>query len=441
MATALYSRRVCTPSGLQPATVTFDEQAIVAVSPGVRRPEAKDLGDRVLAPGLVDTHVHINEPGRTEWEGFATATRAAALGGVTTLADMPLNSLPVTTSVDAVAQKVAAAQGKLWVDVALWGGVVPGNTPELAPMSQMGIRGFKCFLCDSGIDEFPAASRQDLLQAMPVLRAAGRPLLVHAELELPLQQAADGDARDYATYLHSRPKEWEDAAVAMMVELAEQTGCPVHIVHLSSSGALACLRAAKARGVPITAETCPHYLCLRSEDIPPGATEFKCAPPIREGANRDALWAALADGTLDFVVTDHSPCIPGLKLPDEGDFLRAWGGIASLQLGLASVWTEARRRGHSLSQVLDWMSAAPARLLGLPLGVLAPGRRADLVSWDPEAAWTVDPHQLAHRHPVTPYAGQRFSGRVHDVWLRGRQVVSEGEIAPVPHGALLLEDL
>lgn len=439
MPTRLHSRRVLTPSGLRPATVTIDRDRITAVDPGPAPADAQDLGERVLMPGVVDTHVHVNEPGRTEWEGFETATKAAALGGVTTLADMPLNSLPVTTTLDALGAKVAAAQGKLWVDVALWGGVVPGNTPELAPMARAGARGFKCFLCDSGIPEFPQSREADLLAAMPVLRDVDRPLLVHAELELPLREAAAGDARDYATYLHSRPPEWEDAAVAMMVDLCERTGCRVHIVHLSSAGALPALRAAKARGLPITAETCPHYLCLRAEDVPRGATEFKCAPPIREGANRDALWAALADGTLDFVVTDHSPCVPGLKLPEEGDFLRAWGGIASLQLGLASVWTEARRRGYTLAQVARWMSAAPAGLVGLPLGQLVPGARADLVAWDPDAAWTVEPHALAHRHPVTPYAGRRLDGRVHHVWLRGEPVVTDGQLAAAPAGHLLLE--
>ncbi len=441
MSLRLHSHRVLTPAGLGPATVTVDGERVRSVEAGPPTGDVVDLGDLVLMPGIVDTHVHVNEPGRTEWEGFETATRAAALGGVTTLADMPLNSLPVTTSLDALAAKVAAARGKLHVDVALWGGVVPGNTAELAPMARAGARGFKCFLCDSGIPEFPQAREADLLDAMPALREAGRPLLVHAELELPLREAVAGDAREYATYLHSRPPEWEDAAVAMMVDLCERTGCRVHIVHLSSAGALAALRAAKARRLPITAETCPHYLCLRAEDVPPGATEFKCAPPIREGANRDALWAALADGTLDFVVTDHSPCVPGLKLPEEGDFLRAWGGIASLQLGLASVWTEARRRGFSIPQVARWMSAAPAALVGLPLGRLVPGARADLVAWDPDAAWTVDPHALAHRHPVTPYAGRRLDGRVQHVWLRGAPIVTDGRRAETPTGRLLLEDL
>ena len=430
MPLALHSRRVLTPAGLRPATVLVDAGAITAVLDHPT-PDALDLGDRVLMPGIVDTHVHVNEPGRADWEGWETATAAAALGGVTTLADMPLNSLPVTTTLGALHAKHAAMAGKLRVDCALWGGVVPGNTPELAPMVAAGVRGFKAFLCPSGIDEFPQATARDLRLAMPALRALGVPLLAHAELELPLSAAAaarvqDGDARDYATYLHSRPPEWEDAAVALLVDLCRETGCPVHVVHLSSAGALAAVRQAKAEGLPFTAETCPHYLCLRAEDVPPGATEFKCAPPIRGAANRERLWAALADGTLDFVVTDHSPCVPGLKLPAEGDFLRAWGGIASLQLGLASVFTEARARGFGIPALSRWMTAGPARLLGWRHGQLAPGMRADLVAWDPGAAWTVDPRALAHKNPITPYAGRRLDGRVTDVWLRGGRIVEDG---------------
>ena len=435
--TTLCSQRVLLPDGLRPASVHIDDGRIVAVGPFG---EGRDLGASVLAPSLVDTHVHVNEPGRTEWEGFATATAAAALGGVTALADMPLNSLPVTTTLDALEAKIASTTGKLRVDVALWGGVIPGNTTELGPMVRRGVRGFKCFTCPSGIDEFPQCGEPELLEAMPVLRDLGVPLLAHAELELPLREAAAGDAREYATYLHSRPPEWEDAAVAMLIDLCRRTGCPVHIVHLSSAGALPLLRAAKAEGLPITAETCPHYLCLRAEDVPVGATEFKCAPPIREGANRDALWAALADGTLDFVVTDHSPCIPGLKLPEEGDFMRAWGGIASLQLGLASVHTEARQRGVGLERLHAWMSSGPRSLLGLPGGAIVTGAPADLVAWQPEADFTVDPKALAHRNPITPYAGRRLSGRVRDVWLRGTPIVSDGRLNGPPVGRLLLSE-
>lgn len=435
---SLYSRHVLGPGGPTPGRVVIDGERIVRFDPA-DRPAAgdTDLGGLWLMPGIVDTHVHINEPGRTEWEGFVTATTAAALGGVTTLADMPLNSDPVTTSLAALEAKIAAARGKLRVDCALWGGVVPGNTPELKPMVERGIRGFKCFTCHSGIDDFPQVEEKDLLTAMPALRALDRPLLVHAELELPLRAAADGDARDYRTYLHSRPPEWEDAAVAMMIDLCRRTGCRVHIVHLSSAGALPLLKAAKAEGLPITAETCPHYLCLTAEDIPPGATEYKCAPPIREGANRDALWAALDAGIVDFVVTDHSPCIPSLKLPEAGDFMQAWGGIASLQLGLASVATEARRRGFDLGRVSRWMTAGPAALLGWQHGALAAGERADLVAWDPDERFEVIGEKLAHRHPTTPYAGRTLSGAVHHVWLRGQAIVRDGALVGDPIGRLI----
>mgnify|MGYP001563545576 FL=1 len=367
----LSSRRVLVEDRLVPAAVTIEAGRIVAVS---AHGEGEDLGDLVLMPGLVDAHVHVNEPGRTAWEGFASATRAAAAGGVTTLVDMPLNSIPVTTTVRALHEKVEAARGQLAVDVAFWGGVVPGNTGELAPMARAGARGFKCFLCHSGIDDFPRSERADLERAMPVLRNAGRPLLVHAELEDELL-AVDGNPREYATYLHSRPKAWEDRAVAMVVELVRATGCRAHIVHLSSSTALPIVAAAKAEGLPITAETCPHYLCLRAEEVPDGDTTYKCAPPVREDANRECLWRALADGTLDFVVSDHSPCVPALKRLDTGNFMDAWGGIASLQLGLRAVWTEARRRGHDVATVSRWMTAGPAALAGLrDRGTIAVGQ-------------------------------------------------------------------
>ena len=441
---SMWGRRVLLPSGVGPALLTVEGGHITEVRARAAPPKAVEIvGDAVLMPSLVDTHVHVNEPGRTEWEGWRSATAAAALGGITTLADMPLNSDPVTTSSAALEAKLASMAGQLRVDCALWGGVVPGNRDELAPMVRRGVRGFKCFLCHSGIDDFPEVSRADLRGAMPILRDLGVPLLVHAELELPLSEAARaivdlGSPRDYQTYLHSRPPEWEDAAVAQMVELARETGCAVHIVHLSSAGALAQLRAAKREGLPVTAETCPHYLCLQAEAVPEGDTAYKCAPPIRGRANQDALWAALADGTLDFVVTDHSPCIPGLKLPERGDFMEAWGGIASLQLGLASVWTEARARGHAIADLSRWMTAGPRRLLGLPGAAIAAGQRADLVAWEPEGAFTVDGAALAHRHPTTPYHGRRLHGRVRHTWLRGRRIVEDGALADGFHGRPLL---
>lgn len=443
---SIWGARVVQPEQTGPALIHVVDGRIDAIVPQEAPPKGVELaGDTVLMPALVDTHVHVNEPGRTEWEGWRTATSAAALGGITTLADMPLNSDPVTTTVDALEAKRAAMTGQLHVDCALWGGVIPGNTPQLSPMVDRGIRGFKCFLCPSGIDEFPEVGRADLRRAMPVLRDRGVPLLVHAELELPLSAEAQaivdqGAPSDYRTYLHSRPPEWEDAAVAMMVELCRETGCPVHIVHLSSAGALPILRQAKKEGLPITAETCPHYLCLQAEAVPAGDTAYKCAPPIRGRANQEALWAALDEGIIDFVVTDHSPCIPGLKNFDTGDFLTAWGGIASLQLGLASVATEARRRGHGIPDLVRWMTHGPARLLGLPSRGLVPGASADLIAWEPDTPFEVDGHKLAHRHPTTPYQGRVLTGHVRHTWLRGQRIVHHGALVPECLGRPLLSE-
>jgi allantoinase len=434
---ALRSARLLDLDGVAPGVLLIEDGQVAARLPPEARPAGaplEDLGDAVLMPGVVDRHVHVNEPGRAEWEGWETATRAAALGGVVALMDMPLNSIPVTTSVDALEAKIAATAGKLWVDAGFWGGVVPGNAAELGPMVEAGARGFKCFLCPSGIDEFPPVGPAELRPAMAALRGLGAPLLVHAELEGPLRAPPGDDPAAYLTYLHSRPPEWEDAAVALIVELVRETGCPAHIVHLSSAGALAHLRAARAEGLPLTAETCPHYLVLTAEEVPRGATPFKCAPPIRPAANREHLWAALADGTLSAVVTDHSPCVPALKKLDTGNFLEAWGGIASLQLGLSSVWTEARRRGLPLQALSRWMTAGPARLAGLPHGALRPGAPADLVAFDPDARWTVDAHALAHRNPISPWHGRPLTGAVRHTWLRGQRVVEEGRVVGLPAG-------
>lgn len=434
---SLRSRRVLCDGQLKAAVVHVEGGRIARILPD--GPAAVDLGEAALVPGLVDSHVHINEPGRTEWEGFASATRAAALGGVTTLVDMPLNSSPVTTSLGALEAKVAATQGKLTVDVAFWGGVVPGNAPELAPMARAGVRGFKCFLCPSGLDEFAHVTDADLRVAMPILREHGLPMLFHAELEDELDQVPlDADPRAYSRYLHARPKRWEERAVALVIQLVRETGCRAHIVHLSAATALPLLRAAKAEGLPITAETCPHYLGLTAEEVPDGATEFKCAPPIRERSNQDALWEALRDGTLDVVVTDHSPCIPGLKNLGTGDFLTAWGGIASLQLGFGAVWKEAARRGFDLPTVLRWMAAAPGALAGLGRGHLRVGARADLAVVDVDATFRVDAASLAHRHPQTPWIGRHLRGRVTHTWLAGEPVVHERALVGALRGRALL---
>jgi allantoinase len=418
---------VVLPSGVASAALAIADGRIADVLP-VAPPGASvlDLGELVISPGVVDCHVHINEPGRSEWEGFETATRAAAAGGVTTLIDMPLNSIPVTTHAPAFEQKLESSEGKRHVDVGFWGGVVPGNAPLLPALAQRGVLGCKCFLVHSGVDGFPNSSEHDLRQAMPVLREHGLPLLAHAELDLGIGSASvtEPSPRAYHGYLRSRPPEWEDAAIRLLIQLCRETRCHVHIVHLSSAGSLAQLGEAKAEGLPISVETCPHYLCLEAEQIPDGATEYKCAPPIREHHNREALWRGLLDGTIDFVITDHSPCTPELKLPAEGDFQRAWGGIASLSLGLAAVWTEAKQRGATLEQLARWMSTAPARFAGVAgkKGSIARGHDADFVVWDPEAAFEVERERLFFKHKLTPYLGKTLYGRVHRTFLRGREI-------------------
>jgi allantoinase len=429
-----------TPQGVRPAAVLLEPPVIAAVLPYDATIPAscriEDVGDRVVMPGLVDIHVHINEPGRTAWEGFETATQAAAAGGITTLIDMPLNSSPVTVTAEGLGAKVAAAQGQLFVDCGFHGGLVPGHERDVEGLLDAGVIGIKAFLVHSGIDDFPAATEKELREAMPVLARRKAPLLVHAEWARTAPSYKGGAS--YAAYLASRPRAWENEAVALMIRLCREFRCPVHIVHLSSSGAISAIAEARKEGLPLTVESCPHYLYFRAEEVPDGDTRFKCAPPIREGDNNEALWAALRDGVLDLVATDHSPCPPELKRIEERDFAKAWGGISSLQLSLPITWTAARGRGIGVERLAAWMSETPARVAGLALkGAIAPGRDADLVVWEPDAAFTVSPQRLYHRHKLTPYQGRRLYGVVERTYLRGTKIAEDGVTFAGPTGQVL----
>jgi allantoinase len=381
--------------------------------------------DEVLLPGLVDTHVHVNEPGRTEWEGFASATRAAAAGGVTTILDMPLNSIPPTTTVVALDQKRAVAEGQVRVDVGFWGGAVPDNLADLAPLHEAGVFGFKCFLIDSGVEEFPHLEPDAFAAAMTRTSRIGALMIVHAE-DGALIDESSLDGAHYAGFLASRPRAAEDSAIRLVIEQTAASGGRTHVVHLSSSDAVPALHAARAAGINVSVETCPHYLTFDAEHIADGATELKCCPPIREAANREALWSALADGDIDYVVSDHSPCTAHLKQQGGGDFAVAWGGIASVQLGLPAVWTGARSRGHTLVDVVRWMATAPADRVGLShKGRIEVGADADLVRLAPDEEFVVDPATLLHRNKITAYAGRRLAGVVRETWLRGAPVTED----------------
>ncbi|QPL92485.1 allantoinase AllB [Streptomyces clavuligerus] len=432
----LRSRRVITPDGERPAAIAVSGGTITAVLPydapvpaGAR---LVDTGADAVLPGLVDTHVHINDPGRTEWEGFASATRAAVAGGVTTLVDMPLNSIPPTTTVGHLRTKQATARPRVHTDTGFWGGAVPDNTAELRPLHDAGVLGFKCFLSPSGVEEFPELDPAALERATAAIASFDGLLIVHAEDPAHLTGQRPGPR--YPDFLASRPPAAEHSAVARLIGTARRLDARVHILHLSSASALPLIARARAEGVRITAETCPHFLALTAEEVPDGATEFKCCPPIREAANRDALWTGLADGTLDAVVSDHSPCATALKT---GDFASAWGGISSLQLGLPVVWTEARRPPHPLADVARWMAHGPARLAGLDRkGAIAPGHDADFAVLAPDATFTVDPVRLHHRNRITAYTGRTLHGVVRSTWLRGERAAVDG-VPAGPTGRLI----
>ncbi|MEV2209991.1 allantoinase AllB [Streptomyces sp. NPDC050997] len=434
----LRSTRVITPEGTRAASVAVTAGTITAVLPyDAPVPESahlEDVGDDVLLPGLVDTHVHVNDPGRTDWEGFWTATRAAAAGGITTLVDMPLNSLPPTTTVDHLRTKRDVAADKAHIDVGFWGGALPDNVKDLRPLHEAGVFGFKAFLSPSGVDEFPHLGRHQLAQSLAEIASFDGLLIVHAEDPGHLDAAPQHGGPRYADFLASRPRDAEDTAIAQLIAQAKRLDARVHVLHLSSSDALPLIAAAKAEGVRVTVETCPHYLTLTAEEVPDGASEFKCCPPIRESANQDLLWQALADGTIDCVVTDHSPSTADLKTDD---FATAWGGISGLQLSLAAVWTQARGRGHGLEDVVRWMSARTADLVGLrQKGAIEAGRDADFAVLAPDATFTVDPAALQHRNRVTAYAGKTLHGVVRSTWLRGQRVFVDGEFTE-PKGHML----
>jgi allantoinase len=436
------ARRVVLPNEVAPRSIHIRDGRIVHVGEYddvAAEGELVDVGDdSVVMPGLVDTHVHVNSPGRTEWEGFHSATLAAAAGGVTTLVDMPLNSIPATTTLAAFKTKLEQARDDCFIDVGFWGGVVPGNTGELAPMFAAGVVGFKCFLVPSGVDEFAHVTEDNLREAMPELTRLGALLIVHAELPGPIKEDGSSSS-DYRTFLESRPRAAENEAIELMIRLSREFETRVHIVHLSSAEAIPMLREAQADGVKISAETCPHYLHFAAETIAAGATEFKCCPPIREHENREQLWAGLADGTIDLIVSDHSPCPGEMKLRESGDFMKAWGGIASLQLRLPVIWTEARHRGFSLTDIARWLCTNPARQVSFASrkGSIATGADADLVIWNPDAQFTVAASSLHHRHKLTPYAGEALNGLVQKTFLRGRKIYDGSHFAG-PHGALLL---
>jgi allantoinase len=440
---AFVSRRVVTPEGIRPAAVLVEGERITAVVAVGRVPaeaQVRDFGEAAILPGLVDSHVHINEPGRTEWEGFETATRAAAAGGYTMLVDMPLNCLPATTSAGALEAKRAAARGKCRVDWAAWGGVVSDNQARIEALAAAGVRGFKCFLVHPGIDGFTMVTEQELRAALPHVARTKLPLLVHAELPGPVDAAtatlADADWKSYSTYLKSRPDEAELSAIRLMLALCKEFKFKLHIVHLATCHALPMLGAARAQGLPVTVETCPHYLHFAGETIGDGATLCKCAPPIRSRENREQLWQALKEGLIDFVVTDHSPCPPAMKRLEEGSFKTAWGGIASLSVALPVMWTEASARGFTLVEIARWMAEGPARLAGYDArkGRIAAGYDGDFAVFDPDAEFVVTKERLHYRHAISPYLGEKLRGVVKATYMRGRAIYADGKFPGEPLG-------
>ncbi len=444
---ALQSKNVIVDGEMKAACVEVKGDFVYAIHPYGQQLncEVKDYAEHVIMPGLVDSHVHINEPGRTEWEGFNTATQAAAAGGITALVDMPLNCIPVTTTKAAFQEKLDSVDDKLWVDCGFWGGVIPQNIDDLDELLCAGVLGVKSFLIDSGIEEFPNVEAKDIRAAMPILAKHDVPYLIHAELDCGHFDDVE-ITKEYNTFLESRPKSWENNAISLMVDMARESkekgdNCKVHIVHLSSDEALETIAQAKSEGLRFTAETCPHYLTIASENIPDGKTLFKCCPPIREKKNREHLWQAVTDGRLDFIVSDHSPCTPDLKHIDTGDIEKAWGGISALQFGISLIWTEARERGFSLVDITRLMSTETAKFAGLDSvkGAIKVGNHADFLVFDPNTQFTITNEMIKHRHHITPYAGRTVTGQVQHTFVRGHHVYQQDQFIDSPKGRPLLK--
>ncbi|HEX7846502.1 MAG TPA: allantoinase AllB [Chitinophagaceae bacterium] len=443
-AIAVKSERIVTPEGIRSGFVVITDAVIVDIVNSVNGFNNEipviDVGSKVVMPGIIDPHVHINEPGRTEWEGFDTATRAALASGISSLVDMPLNSSPVTTTVKAFEEKLNAAKDKLHTNCGFWGGIVPGNEKEIEPLIEKGVLGFKAFLTHSGIDEFPNVTEADLRKVMPVIAKHGLPLLVHCEL-MGNVKSETSNTTSYSGYLASRPKKWEDDAIALMIRLCEEFHCRVHIVHLSSADSLPQIIAAKKKGLPLTVETAQHYLYFNAENIKDGQTLLKCAPPVREKANNEKLWQALKEGIIDFVATDHSPAPPAMKELSSGDFMKAWGGISSIQFALPVLWTAAKKHNCSLEDIARCLCEKPALLPGLDKkGKIAIGCDADLTIWDPEMKFTVTEEMILHKHKTTPYTGEELYGVVAQTWLTGEMVYDEGKFLHLNRGSILRKE-
>ena len=439
---AIASQKVLTLEGEKPAAILIKGEKILDVVSIENIPEncpTEEMGNNMIMPGLVDAHVHINEPGRTDWEGFETATKAAAAGGITTIVDMPLNCIPVTTTVDALNQKIIATKDQLWIDCGFYGGLIPDNNQDLESLADAGVLGFKAFLSPSGIDEFPNISEKHLREALHILAKKGIPVLVHAELENGATSSEEN--KTYKYFQESRPKSWENNAIKLLIQLCREFNVHIHIVHLSSADILPEIAQTRKDGFPLTVETCPHYLHFSSERISDGDTRFKCAPPIWNGENRENLWAGLEEGIINFITSDHSPCTPELKNLEAGNFEKAWGGISSIQFALPVIWTECKQRGYSLEQLINWMSKQPAKFIGKDQqkGQISPGFDADLVCWNPDKKYIIKKEAIHHKNKLTPYEGESLYGVVNATFLRGQKVYENGQFLGKSKGKIIFK--